>query len=814
MTETPSRRKELLNRSWKFTYGSPADAVEPAFDDGAWFDVGIPHSFGIPYFMQTEFYVGWGMYRRQLHIGDADLEKRVALEFQGVFQDAEVFVNGVSAARHLGGYTAFEVDVTELLIAGENVIAVRVSNEWNARLAPRAGEHVFNGGIYRDVSLIVSDPVHIAWYGTSITTVSLDSGSARLSIETEIENETAEHFRGVLLGHVSDGDGNVVATVASDCEVGPGCSVKVHQDLALDGVLPWHPDHPYLYQLDQAIEDDDRAVDTAVTEFGVRTIEFTSDRGFFLNGEHVWINGANVHQDHAGWGDAVTHTAMARDVSLIKQAGMNFIRGSHYPHHEHFATECDGQGMLFWSELPFWGIGGANAEGFWNASAYPIVEADREEFEQSCKRALAEMIRVNRNHPSVVVWSTGNEVFFSDDSVIPEAKNLTRELVELAHAIDPSRPAAVGGAQRRDFDALGDLAGYNGDGAALFHNPPWPNIVSEYGSAIESGSGSYSDRYTDGVEVPHEWRSGIVLWCGFHHGSIVPEMGSMGFIDYYRRPLRSWYWYRNEHRAIEPPVWPEPGTAVSIALTTDRGEISTDGTEDCVIGVEFLDRNGIVVTEERSVTIEVVEGGGVFATGPTITLSPSDNGIREGRGAVEFRSYYAGINRLRARVDGLPAAELTVVAHGGEKWSGQARNIATGPPTRIGLRADASSRVLSEKRPVFSSGARSDRPANLVTDASDPRGWISIDALPGSWLRVDLEGVWNIHGIAIDFVGDQHVPYRVETVNVSDDRTVVARSVARQGSVNHILAGEVARSVIVTFPEAATEVAYISIEGS
>jgi beta-galactosidase len=176
-----TRRTELLNRSWKFAYGDPPGAVHPDFDDGRWFDVGLPHSFGIPYFMEGGFYVGKGVYRRTIHLEASDVDRYVALEFHGVFQDADVYVNGEPAGRHLGGYTAFVVDISSLVRPGPNLIAIRVSNEWNPRLAPRAGEHVFNGGIYRDVSLIVAENTRIAWYGTGISTTRVDGADATVT---------------------------------------------------------------------------------------------------------------------------------------------------------------------------------------------------------------------------------------------------------------------------------------------------------------------------------------------------------------------------------------------------------------------------------------------------------------------------------------------------------------------------------------------------------------------------------------------------------------------------------------------------------
>ncbi|WEJ32358.1 glycoside hydrolase family 2 TIM barrel-domain containing protein [Devosia sp. SD17-2] len=377
-----------------------------------------------------------------------------------------------------------------MLRAGQNRITVIVSNEWNPRLAPRAGEHSFNGGIYRDVSWIAGAKTRFAWYGTFVRSSPNGDGSASVFIETELVNHSDTAFEGTLkstvLRQVEEAAGNSIAI-----QIPPGESVTVSQNMTIRDAALWDVDHPYLYCLDQLLEQEG-IVDRAETSFGIRTIRFDAKEGFFLNGRHLPIHGANVHQDRAGWSDASTHAGIRRDISMIREAGMNFIRGSHYPHHPVFAEECDRQGMLFWSELAFWGTGGETTEGFWTASAYPIHAEDQPEFEQSCRQQLSEMIRTHRNHPSIVTWSMGNEVFFADESVLPQAKALTQALIDLSHELDPTRPASVGGAQRRDFDKLGDLVGYNGDGATLFHDPGRPNLVSEYGVSYQDRPGKFA----------------------------------------------------------------------------------------------------------------------------------------------------------------------------------------------------------------------------------------------------------------------------------------------------------------------------------
>jgi beta-galactosidase len=811
MTKTLPYGSRLLNNDWLFGYGD-LRAVTDA-DDACWYDVGLPHSFGIPYFMSTDFYVGKGTYRRSIEVDGSEIGLSHALEFKGVFQDATVWVNDERVGRHLGGYTPFRIDISGHLRPGTNVITVLVSNEWNPQLAPRAGEHSFNGGIYRDVTWVVAPLVRIGWYGTGIRSTLEHDGSAVLSIDTEIINESTELFEGRLVSTATFG-GVAKGDASTQVRLLPGASATVSQTLSIAEARLWDVAHPHLYCLEQVLMAAD-AVDRATTSFGIRTIRFDANEGFFLNGRHLLIHGANVHQDRAGWSDAATHAGIARDIAMIREAGMNLVRGSHYPHHTKFADECDRQGMLFWSELCFWGTGGEPTEGFWNASAYPVEEEHQAAFEASCMRALEEMIRTHRNNPSIITWSMGNEVFFSDERVITKAKQLTQKLIDLAHRLDPTRPASVGGAQRRGFDQLGDLVGYNGDGASLFHNPGRPNIVSEYGVSFQDRPGKFAPHYTDGVEKPYPWRSGIVLWCGFHHGSIMPEMGRMGFIDYFRVPLRSWYWYRENLAGVPAPRWPEAGVPVALRLTSDRASVRTDGTEDVFVTVELVNAEGGRVATDQPVRLEVIEGGGIFPTGTVIDLSRENMGFLDGIGAIEFRSYYSGRIVIRATSEGMPAAELVLEAVGGTPWAGQRRRFQQGPPSKRGLAHAVGVRVLSEKRPVYASSSDPARPAHLITDYSTEEGWLSASNEPGAWVRLDLEGQWAVNSIEVSFGGKSSVPFHVETESEMHGQPGLA-AVGNTSieSVKYLVLGKKLRAVIVRFPEAPAEISRIVVHGS
>jgi len=214
------------------------------------------------------------------------------------------------------------------------------------------------------------------------------------------------------------------------------------------------------------------------------------------------------------------------------------VRGAHYPHHPAFADACDRLGLLFWSENAFWGKGGFGPEGYWNASAYPVNDADFEPFEQSCKDQLREMICINRTHPSILCWSMTNEAFFTYN--LERAKSLMSELVKLSRELDPTRPAAIGGAQRGEVDRIGDVAGYNGDGARLFLNPGVPNMVSEYG-AISKPHDAFEPFFGELQPEEFSWRGGQAIWAAFDYGSIAGKQGLKGIVNHQRVPKRSWF---------------------------------------------------------------------------------------------------------------------------------------------------------------------------------------------------------------------------------------------------------------------------------
>ena len=661
-------------------------------------------------------------------------------------------------------------------------MAVRVNNLWNARLAPRAGEHTFSGGIYRDVRLVVTAPLHVTWYGTSVTTPQVSKESASVNVKTEVVNDSGVAKSVTLKTLVFDTKGKIVAQIESTQTIAAGATNVFDQTSApVANPKIWSPENPNLYSVKTVVFDDGKPVDDYTSPLGFRWFKFTADQGFFLNGEHYYFKGANVHQDHAGWGDAVADSGFFRDVKLVKDAGFDFIRGSHYPHAPAFAAACDELGMLFWSENCFWGTGGFKGDGYWNCSAYPVNAADAADFEASVKASLRDMIRIHRNHPSIIVWSMSNEPFFSDQSVMPKVRKFLTDLVAYAHELDPTRPAAIGGCQRGDIDKLGDIAGFNGDGARLFANPGIPSVVSEYGSTMVDRPGKYESGWGDLPLTPGAaknvegswrlpWRSGESLWCAFDHGSIAGRrFGGMGMVDYFRLPKRQWYWYRNEYLHIPPPAWPSNGVPAALKLTTDKTTLnSVGGTDDAQIIVTVVDKDGKAINNCPPVSLAIESGPGEFPTGPNITFAAnSDIPIRDGMAAMEFRSYFAGKTVIHATSPGLKDATIQIVSKGEPKFiAGKTPSVQPRPYVRFTGSAASSTVTLGTENPTRTSSEAPRHSGRLANDGNPATFWQAAAGDTNAWLRVDLERIVTVQKTKLTFPAEGDWRYKIE---ISDD---------------------------------------------
>jgi len=768
------RERLNFNRDWKFKLGDYAGAAAPAYDDSKWDAIGLPHSFSAPYFQGKDFYTGYGWYRKPFDVPQAWAGKRLFLEFDGAFQDAEILVNGKSVGHHLGGYTGFSFDITPAAHPGQNLVAVRLNNNWNARLAPRAGDSFFPGGLYRDAWLVATDPVHVTWYGTFVSTPTASKTAATVNVKTEIQNQSAATADITVQTELFDPAGKSVARFSSKQTLAAGATDIVDQTSpALADPQLWNPDHPSMYSATTTLLSGTAVLDEFKTPFGIRWIKWTPDQGFFINGEHRYFHGANVHQDHAGWANAVTDSGVFRDVKLIKDAGLDFIRGSHYPHHPLFADACDKLGILFWSENCFWGVGGAHKEGSWTAEAYPTNPADAPEFEQSIENSLRDEIRIFRNHPSIITWSMCNEVFFSTNQ--DKVKKLLSHLTDVAHKLDPTRAVAIGGAQRGGLDKLGDIAGYNGDGARLYINPGVPSVVSEYGAISSIRPGTYDGQFKakdqmDATTPAFAWRSGQVVWCGFDYGTIMgPAAGSKGLVDYFRIPKRSWYWYRNDLLHIPPPAWPQQGTPAKLALTSDKPTIEgTDARDDVHLLVTVQDAAGKPLNNSPPVTLTIESGPGEFPTGRSITFDPAtDITIRDGQAAIEMRSYYGGPTVIRASSRGLKESLLTITTQGEPPFVPGKTPVAPNHPyspfvPKGGGPVAAPNQDVAANRPTAASSEAPGHNGSAALDGDAKTYWSAADDKTPAWWQVDLEQAHTITSVQTTFPTPGNYRYRIE----------------------------------------------------
>ena len=661
-----AREVKTINAGWQFRLGDDGMA------DEGWLSVGLPHSFSLPYFMSKDFYVGYGWYRKTVKLTKKDIAQYVSLEFDGVFQEAEVFVNGKKAGIHVGGYTGFEIDITPYAIVGDNEIKVRVNNQWKPTVAPRGGEHTFSGGIYRNVRLVKKSKAHIAWYGTRITTPTLESNAGKSSIvrtEVELEGVSREHDYSVEIAVSRNGK-----EVACSRQPLGGTSVVTLETAEIPSPALWSPSSPNLYTLTARLYRGKKMIDETSETFGFRWFTWTKDRGFFLNGKHHFFRGANVHQDQAGWGDGVTDEASRRDVRMMKECGFD-------------------------------------------------------------------MIRIHRNHPSIFVWSMSNEPFFTSWGTMEGVKRMLRLMVDKAHQLDPTRKAAVGGAQRPlgndRIDLIGDVAGYNGDGANIadFQQPDVPSVVSEYGSTTAVRPGKYVPGWGDLARNEgykgRPWRSGQAIWCGFDHGSIFGDaLGRMGIVDYFRLPKRSWYWYRNEYAHIAPPEWPTEGTPAALqieAIMPDGGKsktIKTDGTEDVQLIVTVLDADGKPQSNSPDVTLSIVSGPGEFPTGRSITFSKdSDIQILDGKAAIAMRAYQQGKTVVEASSDGLQSARIELSFVGGEKYR-PSDEIPARPYIRYVADDEGKIQSFGKDNPTFATSSAEGHSAGMAADGNKETYWM------------------------------------------------------------------------------------------
>ena len=429
--ESQPRIDEVIDLNWRFVLDDPEYAHLPEFDDSDWRYISLPHDWmieqpvkpGNPSGTAGGFYpegVAW--YRKNLDLSQYRKYEQFYLMFEGVQMNADVYFNGTHLGKQIYGYSSFYHDISGLIRTDTlNVIAVRTDcshlpvDRWYS-----------GGGIYRHVHLVAASELHIPIWGSAVTSVIDSSGAAELSIALEILNNSNKAHRFEVQYDVVDPDGHIVAQGTTIEFLEPGTEGKARQAFRIEDPRLWSPDQPSLYEVNCYLRDRNSRIDHIRTAHGIRTVEFNPDRGFLLNGKKVVMKGVCLHHDGGELGAAVPVESWSRRLTLLKELGVNAIRFAHNPHATEVLDLCDQMGFLVIDEMyDKW-------EESWHGND------DLVRFSETWEKDLTNFIRRDRNHPSVVLWSVGNETMeqLNDPVAGIYWYNTLKDLVE---SIDPSR---------------------------------------------------------------------------------------------------------------------------------------------------------------------------------------------------------------------------------------------------------------------------------------------------------------------------------------------------------------------------------------
>src|SRR5438874_6371850 len=581
-----------FDRAWRFHLGDVPGAQGAGFDDAGWRRLDLPHDWSI----EGEFSdtnpaganggalpggVGW--YRKTFSVAERDTGRLVFAEFDGVYRNSEVWINGHYLGKRPYGYSSFRYELTPNLRyrPATNVIAVRVDNSQQPNSRWYSGS-----GIYRHVRLVTTDPVHVDQWGTYVTTPEVTAASAQVTMRTTIRNATQVDQPITLRTILYDAAGKQVATAVSEARVPRDSITEIAQHLVLRSPRLWSVERPYLYRAVSRVICGGRSCDEYTTPVGVRTFSFDSDRGFILNGKQLKIRGVCLHHDLGALGAAVNTRALERQLQIMKAMGVNAIRTSHNPPAPELLDLTDRMGFVVMDEaFDMWKKGKTKYDYHLDWDAWH-------------ERDLSDLVRRDRNHPSVFIWSIGNEVVeqWNNDTT---GITIARELAGIVRALDPTRPITAADNNTDPSNPLFrsgalDLVGLN------YHHQAWADfpknfpgqkfLATETTSALNTRGyydqpsdsvAAYGGRRTTRGPAPNEnyrissydhrraawgslheesWReikqydflSGMFIWTGFDYlGEPTPygwpaRSSYFGIVDLAGFPKDPYYLYQSE----------------------------------------------------------------------------------------------------------------------------------------------------------------------------------------------------------------------------------------------------------------------------
>ena len=494
------RERTDFNEGWRFHLGDEPEAAAPDFKDEDWRLLDLPHDWAV----EGDFSennpsgtgggalpggVGW--YRKSFVAEKSDADKMFRIVFDGVYMNSDVYLNGTLLGHRPYGYITFSYDLTPHLRWGEeNVLAVRVDN------SEQPNSRWYSGcGIYRNVWLVKTGRVHVGEWGTYVTTPVANESEAVVNVQTTVSNETDGNVKVTFRSSLLDAEGNRVVQADTLCEVSMGADVAFFQQLTVEAPQLWGIENPYLYTLVTELMDGSRCIDRYETPVGIRSFSFDAEKGFVLNGKSAKINGVCLHHDLGCLGAAVNTRAIERQLQILKEMGCNGIRCSHNPPAPELLDLCDRMGFIVMDE----------AFDMWRKKK--TAHDYSRYFNEWHERDLHDFILRDRNHPSVFMWSIGNEVLeqwshADADTLSLEEANLilnfghsesllakdgetsvnsllTKKLADMVKRLDPTRPVTAGCNEPNPFNHLFksgalDIIGYN------YHNANVPDVPENF----------------------------------------------------------------------------------------------------------------------------------------------------------------------------------------------------------------------------------------------------------------------------------------------------------------------------------------------
>jgi beta-galactosidase len=551
----------------------------PEFNDSGWRRLNLPHDWSIegPFSSVCASGTGFlpggiGWYRKHFKLDSVHKGKVIAIEFDGVYNYSEVWINGHFVGWRPYGYSSFQYDLTDHVKfspvdSDENVIAVRVDHTRFADSRWYTGS-----GIYRHVRLRITDKLHIGHWGTYVTTPEVTEESAEVRIETMVQNDYDQPKAFLLQSDIITAEGNVVVTFTKPGTVDAGAEQILVQKIKIDRPQFWSPENPTLYRLESCLHADETIVDKTSTPFGIRTIEFDPNKGFLLNGKQVKLKGVCLHHDAGCLGAAVPDKVLERRLRLLKELGANAVRTSHNPPAPELLVICDRLGLLVKDEAfdEFTPPKNKWIEG-WNVGV-PSRFGYGEVFTEWAITDIQDLVRRDRNHPSVIMWSIGNEIDYANDPFShpvlgedyriehPPAENLVKYAQPLISAIkklDRIRPVTA---------ALANIAMSNAVGLAQLLDVVGYNYQEQY---YEADHQTYPDRFIFGSENhdyynawtvvrDNDYVAGQFLWTGIDYLGEAQRWpnraNGSGLLDLcgFKKPIG---WFRQSLWSDEPMVY-------------------------------------------------------------------------------------------------------------------------------------------------------------------------------------------------------------------------------------------------------------------